>query len=216
MITLTLHRHLLLITGLHKLVTAPVALKRCWQIIFVSQSGGWIYDAYASAGGPPQTNYYRDSDGPTQADSATISINWVQQINPDNDVLTNETAIDIYSNDIAHPDTPAVTKGTLTEFSAADGGLKFASSNNKVIFTYANADSYTKKKPSFILTNYTASTAPVLKVNGSFLDSEDGAAHTSDTYLWTYNSFVDDANNIAYIQYLGASLATCKCKWEML
>lgn len=170
---------------------------------FVSQTGGWVYDAYASAGGPPQTNYYRDADGPTQADGATITLNWVQQINPDNDVLTNETAIDIYSNDISHPDTPTVTKGTFTEFSAANGGLKFASDNNKVIFTYNNAATYTKKKPSFILTNYTASTAPVLKVNGSFLDSETGTAHTGDTYLGTtYNSYVDDTNNIAYIQYL--------------
>jgi hypothetical protein len=170
---------------------------------FVSQSGGWLYDAYASAGGPPQTNYYRDTDGPTQADGATLSLNWVQQINPDNDILTDETAVDIYSNDISHPDTPTVTKGTFTEFSAADGALKFAASSNRAVFTYSNANTYTKKKPNFILTNYTASTAPILKVDGSFLDSETGTAHSGDTYLGTnYNSFVDDANNIAYIQYL--------------
>lgn len=170
---------------------------------FVSQSGGWVYDAYASAGGPPQTNYYRDADGPTQTDGATITLNWVQQINPDNDVLTNETAIDIYSNDISHPDTPTVSTGTFTQFSAADGGLQFAASSNRAVFSYTNAATYTKKKPSFILTSYTASTAPVLKVDGSFLDSETGTAHSTDTYLGTaYNSYVDDANDIAYIQYL--------------
>ncbi len=169
---------------------------------FISQTGGWVYDAYNSAGGPPQYNYYRDADGPTQADGATITLNWVQQINPDNDVSTNEAAIDIYSNDISHPDTPTVSTGSFTNFSP-EGGLKFAASGNRAIFTYTNADSYTKKKPSFVLTGYTASTAPVLKVNGSFLDSEDGSAHSTDTYLGTaYNSYVDDANNIAYIQYL--------------
>lgn len=170
---------------------------------FVSQTGGWVYDAYASAAGPPQYNYYRDADGPTQANGASITINWVQQINPDNDVLIDETAIDPYSNDISHPDTPTATTGTFTQFSAADGALQFAASSNRAVFTYANADTYTKKKPSFILTSYTASTAPVLKVNGSFLDSENGTVHTGDTYLGTaYNSFVDDTNNIAYIQYL--------------
>lgn len=170
---------------------------------FVSQTGGWVYDTYSSAGGPPQYNYYRDADGPTQADGATITINWVQQINPDNDVLANEAAIDPYSNDIANPDTPVMSKGTFVEFSATDGGLKFNSDNNAVFFTYPHAYTIHKKKPSFIITNYTANTAPVLKLANNFLDGEDGSAHISDTYLGTaYNSYVDDANNVAYIQYL--------------
>ncbi len=170
---------------------------------FVSQTGNWYYDHWGFASGPPQTSYYYDSNGPIQTNGSTITINWVQQINPDNDVLTNETDIDVYSYDIMNPDTPTVTKGNFNKFSPTDGGLEFEPNNNQIVFTYANADTYTKKKPSFILTNYTASTAPVLKVNGSFLDSETGSAHSGDTYLGTaYNSYVDDANNIAYIQYL--------------
>jgi hypothetical protein len=171
---------------------------------FVSQTGGWVYDTHASAAGPPGTTYYQDADGPTQNDGETITVNWVQQIGYDNDILANEAAIDVYSDDIANPDTPTATKGTFTEFSAADGGLKFAASSNKAVFTYTNADSYTKKKPAFILTSYAANTAPTLKVNGSFLDSESGSAHATSTHIGTsYTSFVDKDNNIAYIQYLG-------------
>ncbi len=170
---------------------------------FADQTGGWVYDAYASAGGPPGTTYYRDSDGPSQANGETITIHYVTQISPDNDLAGNEAQIDVWRNDIANPDDPTMTLGTFTGFATSTGSLSFTLVNNQVAFTYTNADTYTKKKPTFVLNSYTANTAPVLKVNGSFLDSESGAAHATSTHISaSYTSFVDTDNDTAYVQYL--------------
>lgn len=175
---------------------------------YVGQSGGWVYDSYSSTRPPTDTqgtrNYYRDlTTGPTHPIGDTITTYLEYQIRPDVDLMGTEAQIDYWRNDIANPDSPTMTTGTFTEFDKQEGGLEFAASGNNVKFTYTNATTYTKKNPVYLFTNYTASTAPVLKVNDAYLDSETGAPHPAATHIGTsYTSWVDDANNTAYVQYL--------------
>lgn len=171
---------------------------------YVGQTGGWVYNDYVQASDTQgERSDYRMTDGPSQDSSTTITTYLEYQIRPDLDLMYDETTIDEWRNDIANPDTPTMTTGTFTEFDKQEGGLEFAASGNDVKFTYNNATTYTKKKPVYVTTNYTASTAPVLKINDAYLDSETGEAHPSATHIGTsYTSWVDDANNIAYVQYL--------------
>jgi len=171
---------------------------------YIGQSGGWVYDTYGqnydSVG---KRNWYTDADGPILTNSSSISTDICYQIGQDNDLLGTEAQIDVYRNDIANPDTPIMTSGIFTEFDKQEGGLKFSTDNNYVKFTYTNAESYTKKKPTYIITGYTANTAPILKVNGNYLDSETGTAHLTDTYIGqTYTAYIDNVNDIVYLQYL--------------
>ncbi|MDD5341953.1 MAG: M14-type cytosolic carboxypeptidase [Patescibacteria group bacterium] len=182
---------------------------------YVGQSGGWTYDTYNTASDATygKSNWYSDADGPTLTDGSTISTTVSYQVRPDTDVMSNEAAIDVYRNDIASPDTPTMTTGTFSSFDKQEGGLSFAADNNRVIFTYTNADTVTKKKPTYTITDYAASTAPVLSVNNAFLDGEDGSAHTGTTHTsTTYTSSVDTTNDIAYVQYLSDISANQKIR----
>ncbi|PIS42206.1 MAG: hypothetical protein COT24_04665, partial [Candidatus Kerfeldbacteria bacterium CG08_land_8_20_14_0_20_40_16] len=171
---------------------------------YVGQTGGWVYDDYATASDTDgERAYYSDTDGPIQTTGTSIAVNMCYQIRPDTDVMANEAAIDVYRNDIANPDSPTMITGTFTEFDKSEGGLEFAASSNNVKFTYTNATTYTKKKPVYVVTNYLASTSPILKVNDAYLDGETGTPHTTDTHIGTsYTSYVDTTNDIAYVQYL--------------
>ncbi|PIY96729.1 MAG: hypothetical protein COY66_03235 [Candidatus Kerfeldbacteria bacterium CG_4_10_14_0_8_um_filter_42_10] len=172
---------------------------------YLGQTGGWVYDTYGTADDATygKSNWYSDTDGPLLEDGSSITVNLAYQVRPDNDLLGNETQIDAWRDDLANPDTPTMANGSFTEFNKDEGGLEFAAASNRVKFTYTNATTYTKKEPAFAITGYTASTAPVLKVNNAFLDGEDGVAHSTNTHISTsYTSYVDTTSDIAYVQYL--------------
>lgn len=173
---------------------------------YVPNSGGWTYDTYSSASSAAsgQRNWYADAEGLATANGASLETFICYQIRPDSDVINNDATIDPYKNDIANPDlNVTMTTGTFTEFDKQEGGLKFATTTNNVKFTYTNADTITKKKPVYIVTGWTASRAPVLKVDNAYLDGEDGEIHPADTHIGaSYTSYVDTTNDIAYVQYL--------------
>ncbi|MFA5107733.1 MAG: M14-type cytosolic carboxypeptidase, partial [Patescibacteria group bacterium] len=171
------------------------------------QTGGWVYNDYLSASSlSGHRNEYFIIDGPTQGTGAgnAITTYVAYQVGSDNDIVGSEAQIDEYSNYIQNPDTPTMTTGTFTEFDKQEGSLEFGAATNHVTFTYTNADTVTKKSPSYVITDYTASTAPVLNINGAYLDSEDGSAHSGTTHVSaSYTASVDTTNDIAYVQYLG-------------
>ena len=171
---------------------------------FVTSSASFVYDTYGSQTGTPRWNYYRDADGPSQANGATVTTTWALQLNPDNDTNGTEGQLDAYSDDLTHFDSPTASVGTYLGLATTSGAMLFAASGNEAKFTYTNAATFPKKKPIFMLTGYTADTAPVLKLNGSFLDGEDGSAHSTSTHVSsTYTSYVSTTLDIAYVQYLG-------------
>ena len=172
---------------------------------FVGQTGGWVYDDYTTTSDANGTrNAYTMTNGPSQADGSPITTYLAYQLRPDLDVVANEAAVDVYRNDIASPDTPTMTTGTFSSFDKQEGSLTFGTTTNHLVFTYTNADTVTKKRPTYVVTGYTASTAPTLSVNDAYLDGEDGSAHSGTTHIGaSYTSSVDTTNDIAYVQYLG-------------
>jgi hypothetical protein len=105
---------------------------------FVTSTGGFAFDTYA-AQTSPRWNYYRDADGPSQANGATVTTTWAFQLNPDVDLNGSEAQLDAWANDLTHIDTPAMTVGTFSGFSTTTGALKFAASAGTVQFTYPTA-----------------------------------------------------------------------------
>ncbi len=180
------------------------AIKAVAAAHFVTSSASLAYDTYGSQTGTPRWNYYRDADGPSQSNGATVTTTWAFQLNPDNDANGSEGQLDAYSDDLTHFDSPTASVGTYLGVATTSGAMLFAASGNEAKFTYTNAVAFPKKRPIFVLTGYTATTAPVLKVAGSFLDGEDGSAHSTSTHVSsTYTSHVSTTLQTAYVQYLG-------------
>lgn len=179
------------------------AIKASLAAYVIGQSGGFNYDAYGSSSTLPRNNYYRDANGPLQPVGQNIKVNTVYQFSPDNDSLNSQAGFDTYATDLIHPDNPLMAQGQFTVFNQTLGGLEFQAESNKASFTYTNAQTYLKKKPVYIINNYSAPTPPILKIDQNYLDGETGESHPGLTYAsLSYTSYVDLANQVAYVQYL--------------
>lgn len=176
---------------------------------YVGSEGDFYYNRLVQNSSGNAYIGYLDGDGFTIDKDDTLVLKLVYQIHPDNDALASETGIDVYVHDILHPDNPTVLKGSFVEYDTSFGALVFNAEDNEVRFRHRNADIYEKKSPLYIIKNYYAKTAPILKIDDNFLINENGDPHNfvafdSDSYA----SYVDTVNHIAYVHYFGSITGT--------